>query len=280
MNGKATAARDDRDSLTAFLRQVQPFSTVRSQWLERLELLVDGIELAAHETLFRAGEPADAIYVLRSGRIAMFTDTPGRPVHLVARVGPGEVLGMVGALGGSRRIASARAAAPCRLLRLDRADLLDLVEADSFLGLRFILAVVARHARNTAAALELGNRHDIRIRVDREVDLVVSHRKRIRVRLANLSRGGVCFSGALQECFPEPPTWYAVHNLDGDLLLRFNGRVAWRQGHRAGLAFCDRVPAHDLLVQGALRQLLRSPRPAAPAAATGGRRLTPVDTSS
>ena len=52
-----------------------------------------------------------------------------------------------------------------------------------------------------------------------------------------------------------------AHLVNGDQVLSFQGRVAWRQGNRTGLAFVGRAPGHDLLVQGALRQLLRAPQP-------------------
>ena len=262
-----SAARQGGVLPAELLRTVEPFSHVRPEWLRRAGELFREVGLAADEMLFRAGAEADAVYVVRSGQIAMFTDTRGKAVRLVTRVGPAEILGVVDVLGGSRRTASARAVTPTQLLRLGRADLLDLVAQDSALGLRFTLAVISRHTRNAAAALELGNRSDIRIRVDREVDLVVEHRKRVRSSVANLSRGGICFSGTLPDCFPEHPTWYAMHAPGGELIMRFNARVAWRRGDRTGLAFAHRPPAHDLLVQGALRQLLQPPGPSGSRAA-------------
>lgn len=268
MNANPSAVREDRPSLGEFLREVDLFSTVRPTWLARLAALMDEVRLGANEMLFRAGEAADAIYVVRTGQVAMFTDTPGKPVRLLARVGPAEMLGIVDVLGGTQRVCSARAAAPSTLLRLDRDDLVQLLEEDSCLGLRFTLAVVSRHARNTAGALELGNRREMRIRVDREVELLVGHRNRVRVRVANLSRGGICLSEAPPDSLPAAPTWYALYASDGDLILRFHGRVAWRQGDRTGIAFDQRPPAHDLLVQGALRRLLRAPRPLLPGAKT------------
>ena len=267
----ASAAPADRPTLTDFLREVELFSTVRPEWLERLDGLVEEVRLGANEMLFRAGDAADAIYVVRDGQIAMFTDTPGKPVNLVARVGPAEVLGIVDSLGGSRRVTSARAVSETSLLRLDREDLLSLLDADSALGLRFTLAVVSRHARNAAAALELGNRCEMRIRVDREVDLLVGHHRRIRVRVANLSRGGICLDAVATDSLPPAATWYAIYAPDGDLIFRFNGRIAWRQGERTGIAFDQRPPAHDLLVQGALRRLLRAPDPLLPGAGPTGR---------
>ena len=271
----SSAATDGPPPLTGFLREVELFSTVRPEWLERLESAVEEVRLGANEMLFRAGDAADSVYVVRDGQIAMFTDTPGKPVRLVARVGPADVLGIVDSLGGSRRVTSARAVCESSLLRLAREDLLRLLGADSALGLRFTLAVVSRHARNAAAALELGNRREMRIRVNREVELLIGHHRRIRARVANLSRGGICLSEVAPDSLPPAPTWYAIYALDGDLILRFNGRVVWRQGDRTGIAFDQRPPAHELLVQGALRRLLRAPEPLLPGAGTTGRSSEP-----
>ncbi len=257
----ATSSHEPRHPLGDFLRQVEPLSNVRAEWLDLLAALVAKVEFDPDETLFRAGDAADAVYIVRSGQVAMFTDSRGKPVRLVTRIGPRELLGIVDTLGGSQRVTSARAVTRTRLLRLSRSNLLRLTDQDSDLGLRFTLALVSRHARNAAGALELGNRREIRICVDREVELVAGPGKRVRARLHNLSRGGICFGGASGSRFPDVPTSYTVRGLDGDLVLRFHARVAWRQGTRTGLAFAEKAPAHDLLIQGALRQLLRTPKP-------------------
>jgi CRP/FNR family cyclic AMP-dependent transcriptional regulator len=45
------------------------------------------------ERLFREGEPADAFYVLRHGRVALEIYVPGRGEVTVATIGPGEIAG-------------------------------------------------------------------------------------------------------------------------------------------------------------------------------------------
>lgn len=252
-----------------FLRSVKLFSTVDAAWLSELESRLTGVHAAEDELVFRAGEAAEALYIVRTGGVAVFTDTPGKAVRLIERVGPGGMIGLVGALGGSPRAASARAVVPTRLLRLARADLLRLLEQDSSLGLRFTLAAVSRHASNAAAALELGERREVRIRVDCPVDLTIGHRHPVRANLENLSLGGICFAGAPRTRFPDGPTWYTVNLTGGQQVLRFHGRVAWRQGERTGLAFTRRAPGHDLLIQGALRRLLQRGLTGAGSAAVG-----------
>ncbi len=269
-------SEDGRTSVD-LLRSVKLFSKVDAAWLSNLESLLVEVEVAEDAQVFRAGDAADALYVVKAGQVVVFTDTPGRPVRLVERLGPGELLGLVGALGGSQRAASARASTPSRLLRLARADLLRLLEQDASLGLRFTLAAVSRHARNAAAALELRDRSEVRIRIDCPVDLVIGHLQPVRVNLENLSLGGICFDGAPAAALPPGPTWYTVHLPDGDPVLRFHGRVAWRRGSRTGLAFTSRAPGHDLLIQGALRRLLRGSSSRAGRTATDSAPTAPTD---
>jgi len=63
---------------------------------EHLVLLADCAsekQYAAHEVLFREGEPANQFYLIQNGRIALEAHEPGDGTALVQTLGPGEVLG-------------------------------------------------------------------------------------------------------------------------------------------------------------------------------------------
>ncbi len=104
--------------------------------LLRRSAMFGHMEAAAHEALaheliwlglpggrplFKPGEPADALYLLKSGSLGVFED--GQPedsaplVHLIAA---GEVVGAVSLLGGEQRSRTVRALRDSELLRLDR----------------------------------------------------------------------------------------------------------------------------------------------------------------
>ncbi len=97
--------------------------------LELAELagLVGSIDLAAGEELWRQGEPADALYVVETGSLAVAARLPGERDHTLATLGAHEVLGELALLDGGVRTASVRALEPTRLLRLARADFRALV---------------------------------------------------------------------------------------------------------------------------------------------------------
>jgi NTE family protein len=84
------------------------------------DLTVDARErrLDAREWLFRAGDAADACFVLVSGRLEVVLEAEDGP--RVARVlGPGAALGELGVLTGTPRSASVRALRDSRLLEID-----------------------------------------------------------------------------------------------------------------------------------------------------------------
>ena len=67
--------------------------------------------------LFKAGEPADALYLLVSGSLGVFDG----PTTLVQQIGAGMSVGETSLLGGGTRHRTVRALRDSELLRLDRS---------------------------------------------------------------------------------------------------------------------------------------------------------------
>lgn len=83
-------------------------------------------QLRAGETLFRAGDPGDALYIVSAGRVEVL-DGSGRSI---ARLGEGHAFGEMALLTGSPRTATVRAVADTDLLAIDKADFERLVASD------------------------------------------------------------------------------------------------------------------------------------------------------
>jgi len=73
--------------------------------------------LPGGQYLFKAGEPADALYLLRSGSLGVFDG----PTTLLHQLAAGECVGEISLLGGSRHRLAVRALRDSELLRLDRS---------------------------------------------------------------------------------------------------------------------------------------------------------------
>jgi NTE family protein len=98
------------------------------------------VHLSAGEWLFQQGEQADALYVVRSGRLEVLQERAlGKQEHdrerplgeheHVRELGPGSVVGELAPLSGARRSASVRCRRDAELLRLGRAELDGLLES-------------------------------------------------------------------------------------------------------------------------------------------------------
>lgn len=91
---------------------------------DALEALVENLALVPlrlGEQLYREGEPSDALYVIVEGEISVVAEGPPRVE--MARLGPGGFLGEVALMTDQPRTATAIAAEPSELLRIDRLTL-------------------------------------------------------------------------------------------------------------------------------------------------------------
>jgi len=91
---------------------------------DALEALVENLTLVsldAGKTLFREGEPGDALYVIVEGEVSVQAEGPPRVE--MARLGPGAFIGEVALMTDQPRSATVAAVQPSELLRMDRTTL-------------------------------------------------------------------------------------------------------------------------------------------------------------
>src|SRR5688500_14834600 len=103
------------------------------------------VRLEAREWLFTAGDAAEQLFVVLSGRLQVIAADDGR---LLREVGAGAALGELGLLTGSVRSASVRAVRDSRLLALDAESVIRLLEVDG----GFALSVARELARQLQAS--------------------------------------------------------------------------------------------------------------------------------
>ena len=90
---------------------------------EQLRLLAFGTEtthLAAERKLYREEDEADSAYVVISGRILLYRETPKGERIVVGNAGTGSILGELALIADTRRLTSASAAEDSEVLRLNR----------------------------------------------------------------------------------------------------------------------------------------------------------------
>ena len=80
------------------------------------------VTVTAGSWLFRQGDDADGLYVVRSGRLEVVDETPGRPPAVVRELRAGAALGELALVCESQRTSSVRVRRDASLLRIGAAD--------------------------------------------------------------------------------------------------------------------------------------------------------------
>lgn len=112
---------------------------------------LEPVSLQAGEVLFRAGEPADAAYIVVTGRVRVLADDQdGELVRPIPEIGSGELVGEVALLDGAERSATVVAARDSRLARLpiDRFEALAVARPEGMLAVMRTLVTRLRDTRD------------------------------------------------------------------------------------------------------------------------------------
>lgn len=145
----------------SLLAGIEIFELLHADDKQALADVVDAIKLNPSETLFQAGEPGDALFIVRSGSVELFIkDTAGQKIVLTVAE-EGDLFGELSLLDSGPRTATALALTETELLVLDRGDLLLLFQKRPDAALHMLAAMSAM----TRKADEL-----LRTRVSRNVN--------------------------------------------------------------------------------------------------------------
>lgn len=102
---------------------------------------------AEGQMIYRAGDPADALYVVAEGRVKVAQVTADGVETVTDILVPGEVFGAMGALGEPYHLQSASALVGTCVLRVGQDEFRQVVASDARIALRVLDDVAARLAR-------------------------------------------------------------------------------------------------------------------------------------
>ena len=121
--------------------------------IDAVEQTMETIEIDAGTVLVRQGDTADRVYIVLDGYLTIALES-GRPGgdQLLGEVGPGEVVGELAVLSGSRRTATVRARTAATLGAIARDDLLLVTAAHPALVERLLASSLRRLRRSQLAA--------------------------------------------------------------------------------------------------------------------------------
>lgn len=116
MKGHGLAAEDV--SRRQFLASFSPFANLDADLLTAISQKAQWIKLDDAQVLFREGDPSDAVYLLREGRLEILVHFGQHDQTQLSVEGPGAIIGEIGLLCRVQRTACARADGNTTLLKL------------------------------------------------------------------------------------------------------------------------------------------------------------------
>jgi NTE family protein len=181
------------------------------------------VSLPGGRPLFKAGEPAEALYLLRSGSLGVFRDA-GELAHLIAA---GEAVGEISLITEDRRRFSVRALRDSELLRLDR----DAFEELSLHHPRAALAVARIAIERLRSRHESEHRSSPRTFAILPVDGNVPARPLAMKLAAALGAYGRCVLLGAEHARERSSDWYAECEAGADFVIYLDtlGEGPWRQ---------------------------------------------------
>lgn len=139
----------------SFFERIGP-APLAAETQRRLAELAHGREYPAGAVLFREGAPADRVYVVVAGHVALDMHVAGRGAVRILTVGPGELLAWSALVGAGRLTATGTALEATRVVEYPARDLEQVAEADRSFGYEWMRVIASSLARRlTATRLQL-----------------------------------------------------------------------------------------------------------------------------
>ena len=120
------------------IRQLQLFKTLRPRELRVIDGLLHERDYLQDEVVFDEGEEGQALYIVLRGRVLICRQADPKGGR-IAEIPPGALFGELALLDGVPRTAQARAAEPCTLAALSRADFNGLLDTHAAIASKIAL---------------------------------------------------------------------------------------------------------------------------------------------
>jgi CRP/FNR family cyclic AMP-dependent transcriptional regulator len=138
---------------TDTLRTVPLFESLDDAAAATLCDLLEGVDCRAEQTLFRAGDAGNAMYLIERGQVRISVKAADGHEINVAELGPGDFFGEMAMLDGQPRSANATALEDSRLAILSRKHFMSFMEDNSNVALQ-MLSALAHRLRQTDELLQ------------------------------------------------------------------------------------------------------------------------------
>ncbi len=135
------------------LKRIPFLSALTAKHLNEVFRLAEELDLGPRQSVFAKRQDADAMYIVLSGRIKIFTNSASKKRKTFAYLKEGEFFGEMSLLEDTTRTAAAQAVDPSRLLVIRKKDFQRLLAHDPKLAL-YLLRTVCERLRRANEEIE------------------------------------------------------------------------------------------------------------------------------
>jgi len=129
---------DDEEDLIEVLKSTPIFSELSDREVRRIASIAYQRTFDEGEVIFREGQTAAGMYIIRRGEVRILKRTPEGEEVVLGELGRGDFFGEIGLLYKVPRTASAVAKTRCQLIGFFRPELLDLMDRDPRLAAKLL----------------------------------------------------------------------------------------------------------------------------------------------
>lgn len=135
------------------LKKIPFLSALSAKHLNEVYRLAEELNLNTRQSVFAKRQDSDAMYIVLSGRIKIFTNSASKKRKTFAYLTTGDFFGEMSLLEGTTRTAAAQAVEPSRLLMIRKKDFQRLLAHDPKLAL-YLLQTVCERLRRANEEIE------------------------------------------------------------------------------------------------------------------------------
>lgn len=161
------------------LEKVFLFSELNDEELRRVARLTHSHSFAKDTVLFRAGDLADSVYIIATGKVKIVISSPDGKEFILTILGAGQVFGEMALLEESTRSATAITGTKSELLTLSRKDFNRLLESTPAIS-RKLLSILSSRLRRANSKMQSLAYMDVAGRLARYLlDLASDHGQKL-----------------------------------------------------------------------------------------------------
>lgn len=160
----------NRESVSAFLSGIPIFSALTTDDFAGVAMLTKEVTRNDGQVIFRQGDLPLAMYVVRSGNIAISVWTDENEEVTLSMLHEGDFFGELSLLDGSRRTATAKAVGQVELIEINCEDFFKLLRLKPDVAIS-IMAVMAQRLRTTNELIQSRAARNVNVEIEKQITL-------------------------------------------------------------------------------------------------------------